>query len=62
MINSINNLCITPLPGFLHGVPGHVVAPVDQVEGPEGEGEEDAGVLVDGAGAGQCHVGWDGRA
>ena len=42
-------------PGHLHGVLGEIHDPVDQVEGAKREGEEDAGVFVDDAGAGQ-HV------
>lgn len=44
------------VPGGLHGVLCQVDVPVDEVEEAEGQGEEDAGVLVDGAGAGQL---WD---
>lgn len=44
---------MTYIPGILHGVLGQIDVPVDQVEEGEGQGEEDAGVLVDGAGAGQ---------
>ena len=49
-------------PGLLHGVLGQVHGPVDDVEEGEGEGEEDAGVLVDGAGPGQLGVGRHRRA
>lgn len=49
-------------PGRLHGVLGEIDNPVDQVEGAKGEWEEDAGVLVDDAGAGQDVVVRDGRA
>lgn len=44
---------MTDVPGTLHGVLGQVDVPVDQVEEGEGQGEEDAGIRVDGAGAGQ---------
>lgn len=44
-------------PGHLHGVLGEIDDPVDQVEGAEGKGEEDAGVFVDDAGASQDVVG-----
>lgn len=47
-------------PGILHGILTEVVVPVDQVERAEGQGEENTGVGVDGAGAGQQHVGGDG--
>lgn len=47
---------MTSVPGTLHGVLGHVDVPVDEVEEAEGQGKEDAGVLVDGACAGQL---WD---
>lgn len=47
------NLSVTYIPGILHGVLGQIDVPVDQVKEGKGQGEEDAGVLVDGAGAGQ---------
>ncbi len=49
-------------PGLLHGVLAEVDAPVDEVEDPEGQREEHAGVFVYGAGACQHHVGWHVRA
>lgn len=49
----MNVACV---PGPLHGVLGQVDVPVDEVEEGEGQGEEDPGVHVDGAGAGQL---WD---
>lgn len=49
-------------PGLFHGVLAEVDEPVDEVEDPEGQREEDAGVFVYGTGACQHHVGWDGRA
>lgn len=49
-------------PGHLHGVLGEIHNPVDQVERAERQGEEDAGVFVDDAGAGQNVVGRYGRA
>lgn len=54
--NNSTDIDRTGLPGGLHGVLGQVDVPVDQVEEGEGQGEEDAGVRVDGAGAGQL---WD---
>lgn len=44
------------VPGTLHRVLDQVGVPVGQVEEGKGQREEDAGVLVDGAGAGQL---WD---
>lgn len=44
------------VPGLLHGVFAKVVEPVDEVEEGEGQGEEDAGVRVNGAGTSQL---WD---
>lgn len=44
------------VPGILHRVLDQVDVPVGQVEEGKGQREEDAGVLVDGAGAGQL---WD---
>lgn len=44
-------------PGHLHRVLGEIDDPVDQVEGAERKGEEDAGVFVDDAGASQDVVG-----
>lgn len=44
------------VPGSLHRVLDQVDVPVAQVEEGKGQREEDAGVLVDGAGAGQL---WD---
>lgn len=41
------------VPGLLHGVFAQVVEPVDEVEEGEGQGEEDAWPLVDGACASQ---------
>lgn len=41
------------VPGFLHGLLGQVNVPVGQVEEGKGHREENAGVFVDGAGAGQ---------
>lgn len=49
-------------PGHLHGVLGEIDDPVDQVESAERQREEDAGVFVDDAGAGQNVVGRDGGA
>lgn len=49
-------------PGHLHGVLGEIHDPVDQVEGAEGQREEDAWVLVDDAGARQHVVGRHRRA
>lgn len=46
-------------PGHLHGVLGEIDDPVDQVESAERQREEDAGVFVDDAGAGQNVVGRD---
>lgn len=48
-------------PGHLHGVLGEIDNPVDQVEGSERKGKEDAGVFVNDAGAGQNIVGRHGR-
>lgn len=45
------------VPGFFHGLLGQVNVPVGQVEEGEGHREENAGVLVDGAGAGQLRDG-----
>ena len=50
-----------PLP-WLHGVFGEINDPVDQVEGAEGQREEDARVLVDDAGASEHVVGGHGGA
>lgn len=44
------------VPGTLHGVFAQVDVPVDQVEEAEAHGEEDAGILVNRAGASQL---WD---
>lgn len=41
------------IPGTLHRVLDQVDVPVGQVEESKGQWKEDAGVLVDGAGAGQ---------
>lgn len=46
------------LPCLLHGVFGEVDTPVDEVEEGEGQREEDAGIHVNRAGAGQL---WDWR-
>lgn len=53
MLRSLN---VIHVPGTLHCVLDQVDVPVDQVEERKGQREEDAGVLVDGAGAGQL---WD---
>lgn len=53
MLGSLN---VIHVPGTLHRVLDQVDVPVDQVEESKGQREEDAGVLVDGAGAGQL---WD---
>lgn len=44
-------------PGRFHCVLGEIDDPVDQVESAKGEREEDAGVLVNNAGASQYVVG-----
>lgn len=49
-------------PGLFHGVLAEVDVPVDEVEDPKGQREEDAGVCVYGTGASQHHVGWEVRA
>lgn len=46
-------LNVARVPGTLHGVLDQVDVPVDEVEEGEGQGKEDTGVRVDGAGAGQ---------
>lgn len=50
------------VPGSLHRVLDQVDVPVAQVEEGKGQREEDAGVLVDGAGAGQLRDLREGRA
>lgn len=49
-------LLSSDVPGTLHRVLDQVDVPVDKVEEGKGQRKEDAGVLVDGAGAGQL---WD---
>lgn len=44
-------------PGRLHSVLGEIDDPVDQVKSAKGERKEDAGVLVNDAGASQYIVG-----
>lgn len=44
-------------PGHLHRVLGEIDDPVDQVEGAKRKREQDAGVFVDDAGAGENVVG-----
>lgn len=48
-------------PWHLHGVLSEIDDPVDQVKGAKGKREEDAGVFVDDAGAGQNVVVWYSR-
>lgn len=49
-------LLLSDVPGTLHRVLHQVDVPVGEVEEGKGQRKEDAGVLVDGAGAGQL---WD---
>lgn len=49
--------CLICSPGRLHSVFGEIDDPVDQVESAKGERKEDAGVLVNDAGASQYIVG-----
>lgn len=44
---------VASVPGSLHGVLSQVDVPVDQVEEAKGHWEKNAGILVDGASAGQ---------